>query len=163
VLFTTSPGKREDALRLGAHEVVVSRDRAQMAAQAGRLDFILNTVAAPHSLDAFLVLLKRDGVMVLVGAPAEPHPSPAVFNLIMQRRSLAGSLIGGVAETQEMLDFCAEHGIVSDIELIAIQEINTAYERMLKGDVKYRFVIDLKSLVADGPSVVGGTVHAGPS
>ena len=146
VLFTTSPGKREDALRLGAHAVVVSRDPDQMAAQAGSFDLILNTVAAPHDLDAFLLLLKLDGTMVLVGAPAEPHPSPTVFNLIMRRRRLAGSLIGGIRETQEMLDFCAEHGIVSDIETIPMAGINDAYERMLKGDVKYRFVIDTATL-----------------
>ncbi len=146
VLFTTSPGKAEDARRLGADEVVISRNPGEMAKHAGSFHFILNTVAAPHDLDAFLVLLKRDGVMVLVGAPGEPHPSPAVFNLIMGRRTLAGSLIGGLPETQEMLDFCAEHGIVSDIEIIPIQRINEAYERMLKGDVKYRFVIDMASL-----------------
>ena len=146
VLFTTSPSKREDALRLGADEVVISSDADAMAARSNSLDFLLNTVAAPHNLDAFLTLLKRDGVMTLVGAPAEPHPSPAVFSLIMKRRSLAGSLIGGIEETQEMLDFCAEHGIVSDIEVIPIQEIDAAYERMLKSDVKYRFVIDMKSL-----------------
>ena len=148
VLFTTSESKRADALRLGADEVVLSNDADAMAAQANSLDFILNTVAAPHNLDAFLGLLKRDGVMTLVGAPAEPHPSPNVFNLIMKRRSLAGSLIGGIAETQEMLDFCAEHGIVSDIEIIPIQQIDAAYERMLKSDVKYRFVIDMSSLGA---------------
>lgn len=146
VLFTTSPSKRDDALRLGADEVVISSDADAMAARSNSLDFILNTVAAPHNLDAFLTLLKRDGVMTLVGAPAEPHPSPAVFNLIMKRRSLAGSLIGGIKETQEMLDFCAEHGIVSDIEVIPMQQIDAAYERMLKSDVKYRFVIDMKSL-----------------
>jgi len=146
VLFTTSPNKREDGLRLGANQVVVSKDAKEMAEQINSFDFILNTVAAPHDLDAFLSLLKRDGTMTLVGAPAEPHPSPTVFNLIFKRRSLAGSLIGGIAETQEMLDFCAEHGIVSDIETIAIQDINEAYERMLKGDVKYRFVIDMASL-----------------
>lgn len=146
VLFTTSPGKQEDALRLGANEVVVSRNAEEMAAHANSFDFILNTVAAPHDLDAFLVLLKRDGTMTLVGAPAEPHPSPQVFNLIMKRRKLAGSLIGGIAETQEMLDFCAEHGIASDIEMIPIQKINEAYERMLKSDVKYRFVIDMATL-----------------
>ena len=117
-----------------------------MAAQAGTLDFILDTVAAPHNLDALLVLLKRDGVLVLVGAPAEPHPSPAVFNMIMQRRSIAGSLIGGLPETQEMLEFCAKHGITSDIEMIRMDEINEAYERMLKSDVKYRFVIDGKTM-----------------
>jgi len=146
VAFTTSPDKVEDAKALGADEVVVSRDREQMKAQAGRLDFILNTVAAPHDLDAFMGLLKRDGTMVLVGVPAEPHPSPNVANLIFRRRSLAGSLIGGIPETQEMLDFCAEKGIVSDIEMIPMAEIETAYERMLKSDVKYRFVIDMASL-----------------
>lgn len=146
VLFTTSPNKKDDALRLGAHEVVVSKNAEEMAAHENSFDFILNTVAAPHSLDAFLVLLKREGTMTLVGAPPTPHPSPQVFNLIMKRRHLAGSLIGGIAETQEMLDFCAEHGIVSDIELIPVQKINEAYERMLKSDVKYRFVIDMASL-----------------
>jgi len=146
VLFTTSPDKAEDAKRLGADEVVISRDPEAMAARKNSLDFILNTVAAPHDLDAYLALLKRDGAMVLVGAPASPHPSPAVFNLIMKRRQIAGSLIGGIPETQEMLDFCARHGIVSDIEIIPIQQINDAYERMLKGDVKYRFVIDMASL-----------------
>ena len=146
VLITTSPSKREDGLRLGAHEVIISSDRQQMAAAMNSLDFILNTVAAPHDLNALLSLLKRDGTMTLVGAPAEPHPSPEVFRLIFKRRKLAGSLIGGIAETQEMLDFCAEHNIVSDIELIPIQQINEAYERMLKGDVRYRFVIDMNSL-----------------
>jgi uncharacterized zinc-type alcohol dehydrogenase-like protein len=146
VVFTTSASKRDDALALGAHEVVVSRDAGQMAAQRGRLDFILNTVAAPHDLDPFLQLLKRDGTMTLVGVPAEPHPAPSVGNLVMRRRSLAGSLIGGIAETQEMLDFCNEHGLVSDIEIIRIQEIDEAYERMTKSDVKYRFVIDMQSL-----------------
>ncbi|MCZ2498610.1 alcohol dehydrogenase catalytic domain-containing protein [Xylophilus sp. Kf1] len=148
VLFTTSESKREDAKRLGAHEVVVSKNEAEMAAQAGKLDFILNTVAAPHNLDPFLNALKLDGTMTLVGAPDSPHPSPGVFNLILKRRRLAGSLIGGIKETQEMLDFCARHGIVSDIEMIRMDEINTAYERMLKSDVKYRFVIDLATLKA---------------
>ncbi|MDR6398244.1 NAD(P)-dependent alcohol dehydrogenase [Herbaspirillum seropedicae] len=146
VAFTTSDSKRADAKALGADEVVVSRNAEEMAAHAKSFDFILNTVAAPHDLDAFLALLKREGTMTLVGAPATPHPSPNVFNLILKRRSLAGSLIGGIPETQEMLDFCAEHGIVADIELIRADEINTAYERMLKGDVKYRFVIDNASL-----------------
>ncbi|OAX55495.1 NAD(P)-dependent alcohol dehydrogenase [Xanthomonas graminis] len=146
VLFTTSAGKKDDALRLGADEVVVSKLPQEMAAHANSFDFILNTVAASHDLDAFLSLLKRDGTMTLVGAPAEPHPSPTVFNLIMKRRQLAGSLIGGIRETQEMLDFCAKHGIVSDIETIEMAHINDAYERMLKGDVKYRFVIDMASL-----------------
>jgi uncharacterized zinc-type alcohol dehydrogenase-like protein len=146
VLFTTSPGKEADALRLGASEVVLSKDPTQMAAQANRFDFILNTVAAPMDLDPYLIALKRDGTMVLVGAPASPHQSPGVFNLIMGRRSLAGSLIGGLPETQEMLDFCGEHGITSDIEMIRIQDIDAAYDRMLKGDVKYRFVVDMASL-----------------
>jgi alcohol dehydrogenase (NADP+) len=149
VLFTTSANKREDALRLGAKEVVVSKNADEMAAHAGSFDFILNTVAAPHDLDAFLVLLKLDGTMTLVGAPATPHPSPTVFNLILKRRRLAGSLIGGIQETQEMLDFCAQHGLVSDIEMIRMEEINTAYERILKSDVKYRFVIDMASLQAN--------------
>ncbi|MFG3500679.1 NAD(P)-dependent alcohol dehydrogenase [Pseudomonas sp. NPDC047963] len=146
VLFTTSPDKKEDALRLGASEVVVSKNRDEMAAHLNSFDFILNTVAAPHNLDAFVALLKRDATMTLVGAPASPHPSPSVFGLIFKRRRIAGSLIGGIAETQEMLDFCAEHSIVSDIEMIDIQTINEAYERMLKSDVKYRFVIDMASL-----------------
>ncbi|MBF6622414.1 MAG: hydroxyacid dehydrogenase [Pseudomonadales bacterium 32-61-5] len=146
VLFTTSPDKKEDALRLGAAEVVISKNKEEMAAHASSLDFILNTVAAPHDLDALLALLKRDATMTLVGAPATPHPSPSVFNLIFKRRRLAGSLIGGIAETQEMLDFCAEHGIVADIEMIRMQDINEAYERMLKSDVKYRFVIDMATL-----------------
>ncbi|KGA22303.1 zinc-binding dehydrogenase [Pectobacterium brasiliense] len=148
VAFTMSESKREDAKALGANEVVVSRNAEEMAAHAGSFDLILNTVAAPHDLDAFLVLLKRDGALTLVGAPASPHPSPNVFNLIMKRRTVAGSMIGGIPETQEMLDFCAEHGIVSDIELIRADEINEAYERMLKGDVKYRFVIDNATLHA---------------
>jgi uncharacterized zinc-type alcohol dehydrogenase-like protein len=148
VLFTTSPSKREDGKRLGAAEVVVSKDEEEMAAHAGSLDFILNTVAAPHNLDPFINLLKRDGTICLVGAPAEPHPSPGVFGLIFRRRTLAGSLIGGIEETQEMLDFCAKHGIVSDIELIPISGINEAWERMLRGDVRYRFVIDMASLGA---------------
>lgn len=146
VLFTTSPGKAADALRLGAHEAVISTDGKAMAAWRNRIDLILNTVAAPHELDPFLGMLKRDGTLVLVGAPASPHPSPGVFNLILKRRRLAGSLIGGIAETQEMLDFCAEHGIVSDIETIPIASINEAYERMLRSDVKYRFVIDMATL-----------------
>ena len=146
VAFTTSDSKRQAALALGADEVVVSRNRAEMQAHAKSFDFILNTVAAPHDLDAFLALLRRDGTMALVGAPATPHPSPNVFNLIMKRRNLAGSLIGGIPETQEMLDFCAQHGITADIELIRAEQINAAYERMLKGDVKYRFVIDCATL-----------------
>jgi alcohol dehydrogenase (NADP+) len=146
VLLTTSPGKVDDALRLGAHEVCISSDAKQMAKLANRLDLIVDTVAAPHSLDALLALLKRDGTLTLVGAPENPHPSPHPFGLIFKRRSIAGSLIGGIRETQEMLDFCADHGIVSDIETIRMDYINTAYERMLKSDVKYRFVIDMATL-----------------
>jgi uncharacterized zinc-type alcohol dehydrogenase-like protein len=146
-LFTTSPGKAEDARRLGADEVIISRNLDEMMRHGNRFNFILDTVAAPHDLDAYLTLLKRDGTLCLVGAPDRPHPAPSAFNLILRRRSLAGSPIGGIKETQEMLDFCAERGIVSDVELIPIQGINQAYERMLKSDVKYRFVIDLASLV----------------
>ena len=144
--FSDLARKVADGLRLGADEVCISTDPAQMAARASQFDFILNTVAAPHDLDPFLNLLRRDGTMTLVGAPEHPHPSPQVFSLIFKRRSLAGSLIGGIRETQEMLDFCAQHGIVSDIETIRMQDINAAYERMLRSDVKYRFVIDLASL-----------------
>ncbi|ELY3544192.1 NAD(P)-dependent alcohol dehydrogenase [Cronobacter turicensis] len=146
VAFTTSESKRDAAKALGADEVVVSRNADEMQAHAKSFDFILNTVAAPHNLDAFTALLKRDGTMTLVGAPASPHPSPEVFNLIFKRRAIAGSMIGGIPETQEMLDFCAEHHIVADIELIRAEDINTAWERMIKGDVKYRFVIDTATL-----------------
>ena len=146
VLFTTSQSKVEDAKRLGAHEVVISKNPEEMEAHANSFDLIVNTVAAQHDLNPFLNLLRRDGTMTLVGAPEHDHPSPQVFNLIMKRRRLAGSLIGGIAETQEMLDFCGEHGITSDIEIIPMQKINDAYERILKSDVKYRFVIDLDSL-----------------
>jgi len=146
VLFTGSPGKTADAKRLGADEVVVSRNADEVAKHANGLDFILNTVSAQHNLDVYLNLLKRDGTMCLVGAPEHPHPSPTVAGLIFRRRSLAGSLIGGLKETQEMLDFCAEHDIVSDVEVIPMQQINEAYERMLKSDVKYRFVIDMASI-----------------
>lgn len=146
VAFTTSQSKCEAAKILGADEVVISNDPQQMAAHLKSFDLIINTIAAPHDLDALLVLLKRDGAMTLVGAPASPHPAPNVFNLIMKRRTLAGSMIGGIPETQEMLDFCAKHGIVSDIELIPAEQINDAFERMLKGDVKYRFVIDNATL-----------------
>jgi len=146
VAFTTSESQREEARGLGADEVVNSRDQAQMQAHAGSFDFILNTVAAPHVLDAYTGLLKRDGTLCLVGAPAEPHPSPSVMGLIFGRKAIAGSLIGGVPETQEMLDFCAEHGIVADIEMIAADQIEQAYERMLRSDVKYRFVIDASTM-----------------
>jgi uncharacterized zinc-type alcohol dehydrogenase-like protein len=146
VAFTTSESKRQDALDLGADEVVVSRNAGEMAAHAGSFDFILNTVAASHDLDAFTALLKRDGTLCLVGVPEHAHPSPDVSALIFKRRAIAGSLIGGIAETQEMLDFCAEHGIVSEIEMIAAQDIDTAYDRMQRSDVKYRFVIDNATL-----------------
>ncbi len=146
VAFTTSEGKRKDALALGADEVVVSRNAEEMRAHARSFDLVLDTVAASHSLDAYTSLLKRDGALVLVGVPEHPHPSPAIGLLIFGRRSIAGSLIGGIAETQEMLDFCAEHGIVADIEMIPAQAIDEAYERMLRSDVKYRFVIDIASL-----------------
>lgn len=145
VLFTTSPGKTADAKRLGAHEVVVSKNEEEMKKHANSFDFIIDTVSAKHDLNAYLALLKRDGTMTLVGAPPEPVPVEA-FSLIQRRRQLAGSLIGGIKETQEMLDFCAEHGITCDIEMIPIEKINEAYERMLKSDVKYRFVIDMASL-----------------
>jgi alcohol dehydrogenase (NADP+) len=147
VLFTTSPGKVEDARRLGADEVVVSKNPDEMKRHLNSFDFILDTVAAPHHLDVYLELLKRDGTLCLAGIPDNPHPSPSVANLVFKRRRVAGSLIGGIRETQEMLDFCAEQNIVSDIELIPIQKVNEAFERMLKGDVKYRFVIDMTSLM----------------
>jgi uncharacterized zinc-type alcohol dehydrogenase-like protein len=146
VAFTTSESKRQDALDLGADEVVVSRNADEMKAHAGSFDLILNTVAVSHSLDAYTALLKRDGALVLVGVPEHPHPSPNVGNLIFKRRAIAGSMIGGIAETQEMLDFCADKGIVADIEMIPMQQIDAAYERMLKSDVKYRFVIDSATL-----------------
>jgi uncharacterized zinc-type alcohol dehydrogenase-like protein len=145
VLFTTSPGKAADAKKLGAHEVILSKNEDEMKKHEKTFDFILDTVSAQHDLNTYLSLLKRDGTLTLVGAPPEPVPVEA-FSLIHRRRRLAGSLIGGIAETQEMLDYCAEHGIVCDIELIKIEQINEAYERMLKSDVKYRFVIDLASL-----------------
>jgi uncharacterized zinc-type alcohol dehydrogenase-like protein len=145
VLFTTSPGKAADALRLGAHEVVVSKDEARMQAQAGRFDFILDAVSASHDINAYLNLLKRDGHLVLVGVPDKPL-AVAALPLIFRRRSFSGSLIGGLPETQEMLDFCGTHNITSDIEIIRMDQINDAYERMLKSDVKYRFVIDMSSL-----------------
>jgi uncharacterized zinc-type alcohol dehydrogenase-like protein len=146
-LFTTSPNKVEDALRLGAHRVVISKDPAAMAEEANRFDFILDCVAASHDINAYLELLRRDGSLVQVGAPPEPL-AVNVFSLIFKRRTFAGSLIGGIAETQEMLDFCAGHGIVSDIEIIPIEQINRAYDRVIASDVKYRFVIDMQSLGA---------------
>jgi alcohol dehydrogenase (NADP+) len=145
VLFTTSPRKTADALRLGADEVVVSKDANQVRKHVGSFDFILDTVSAEHDLNIYLKLLKRDGTMTLVGVAPTPPQVPA-FNLIMKRRRLAGSAIGGIRETQEMLDFCAERGITADIELIPIQQINEAYKRLLKSDVRYRFVINMASL-----------------
>ncbi|ODS80682.1 MAG: hydroxyacid dehydrogenase [Cytophagaceae bacterium SCN 52-12] len=145
VVITTSPSKIEDAMRLGADEVVLSTDAEQMKTSANSLHFILDCVSAQHDINAYLKLLKVDGTLVLVGAPEHPLPvSP--FSLIPARRSLAGSTIGSIRETQEMLDFCGRHNITADIELITIQDINSAYERLLKGDVKYRFVIDMASL-----------------
>src|SRR5262249_933894 len=142
---TTSPNKTADAIRLGADEVIVSKDSAAMQKHAGSFDFMLDAVSAEHDLNALLQLLKQNGTLTLVGAPPKPAPVEA-FNLIFKRRQVAGSAIGGIPETQEMLDFCGEHGITADIELIRIQQINEAYDRLLKGDVKYRFVIDMASL-----------------
>jgi uncharacterized zinc-type alcohol dehydrogenase-like protein len=146
VAFTSSDNKRQAALDLGADEVVVSRNPAEMKKHTGSFDLILDTVAASHSLDAYTALLKRDGTLVLVGVPEDPHPSPMVAPLIFKRRAIAGSLIGGIAETQEMLDFCADKGIVADIEMIRADGIDAAYDRMVRSDVKYRFVIDCATL-----------------
>jgi uncharacterized zinc-type alcohol dehydrogenase-like protein len=145
VLFTTSPGKIADGLRLGAHEVVVSKDADAMKKHQGSFNFILDAVSAQHDINAYLSLLKLDGTLTLVGAPEQPLPV-AAFNLLLPRRNFAGSAIGGIAETQEMLDFCGTHGIVSDIEIIPIQKINEAWDRLVKQDVRYRFVIDMASL-----------------
>ena len=143
-VLSTSPSKRDDALKLGADEFAATADPQTFKNLAGRFDFILDTVSAPHDYNAYLQLLKLDGTMILVGLPDQPTPLSA-GPLIMRRRRLAGSLIGGIRETQEMLDFCAEHGVASDIELIPIDKINEAYTRMIKGDVRYRFVIDCTS------------------
>jgi len=148
VVFTTSPDKKEDALRLGADEVVVSRNSDEMQKHAGSFDFILDTVSADHDINAYLNLLGLDGNITLVGAPPKPL-AVAAFALIPRRRSLSGSSIGGILETQEMLDFCAEHNITADVEVIPIQKVNEAYERLLKSDVKYRFSIDMASLKSD--------------
>jgi alcohol dehydrogenase (NADP+) len=148
VVFTTSPGKKDDALRLGADEVVVSRNADEMAKHAGSFDFILDAVAADHDINAFLGLLRRDGNLTMVGAPEKPLPV-SVFSLIFGRRSLSGSPIGGIPETQEMLDFCGKHNITADVEVIPIQKVNEAYERLLKSDVKYRFSIDMASLKSE--------------
>jgi alcohol dehydrogenase (NADP+) len=148
VVFTTSPSKKDDAIRLGADEVVISKDANEMAKHAGSFDFILDAVAAEHDINTYINLLARDGNLTLVGAPPQPLPI-AVMGLIFRRRSFSGSLIGGIAETQQMLDFCGEHNIVSDVEVIPIQKINEAYERLLKSDVKYRFSIDMASLKSE--------------
>ena len=148
VVFTTSPGKKEDALRLGADEVVLSKNADEMAKHAGSFDFILDAVAADHDINAYIHLLRRDGNLTLVGAPENPLAVSA-FGLIMGRRSLSGSPIGSLAETQEMLDFCGQHNITSDVEVIPIQKVNEAYERLLKSDVKYRFSIDMASLKSE--------------
>jgi uncharacterized zinc-type alcohol dehydrogenase-like protein len=148
VVFTTSPDKRDDALRLGADDVVISRHADEMKKHAGSFDFILDCVAADHDINAYLNLLAHDGDLTLVGAPGKPL-SISAFSLLFGRRSLSGSLIGGLAETQEMLDFCGKHNITSDVEIIPIQKLNEAYERMVRSDVKYRFSIDMASLKAE--------------
>jgi alcohol dehydrogenase (NADP+) len=145
VVFSTSPNKKDDALRLGADEVVISKNANEMEKHVGSFDFILDAVSADHDINAYLNLLRRDGNITLVGAPEKPL-AVAAFNLIMGRRSLSGSPIGGIAETQEMLDFCGKHNITSDVEVIPIQKVNEAYDRLLKSDVKYRFSIDMASL-----------------
>jgi len=146
VVFTSSPDKIKDAKLLGADEVVISKNREEMEKQKNQFDFILDTVSHKHNLDDYVQLLKRDGTLCLVGIPEEAHPAPTVSNLIFRRRCIAGSLIGGLKEAQEVLDFCADHGITSDVEVIPIQKVNEAFERVLKSDVKYRFVIDMTSL-----------------
>jgi uncharacterized zinc-type alcohol dehydrogenase-like protein len=148
VAFTTSPSKKEDALRLGADEVVLSRNADEMAKHAGSFDFILDAVAAPHDINAYIQMLRRDGNITMVGAPDKPLPVN-VFGLIFGRRSFSGSPIGGIAETQEMLNFCGQHNIASDVEVIPIQKLNEAYERLVRSDVKYRFSIDMASLKAE--------------
>jgi uncharacterized zinc-type alcohol dehydrogenase-like protein len=148
VVFTTSPSKKEDALRLGADEVVISRNANEMEKHAGSFDFILDAVSADHDINAYINLLRRDGNITLVGAPEKPL-AVAAFGLIMGRRSLSGSPIGGIAETQEMLDFCGRHNVTADVEVIPIQNVNEAYERLLKSDVKYRFSIDMASLKSE--------------
>jgi alcohol dehydrogenase (NADP+) len=145
-LFTTSPSKEDDARALGADHIVISKDAEQMKGVAGTLDLIIDSVAASHDLDPYLAALGRGGALVMLGVPPTPHPSPAVFNFLRGRKSLSGSLIGGIAETQEMLDFCAEHGVVSEVEMISMDQIDEAYDRMLAGDVKFRFVIDMESM-----------------
>jgi len=144
-VFTTSPSKKDDALRLGADGVILSKDAADMAKHAGTFDFIIDCVAAQHDINAYITMLKRDGNITLVGAPPEPLSLPA-FGLIMGRKSLSGSPIGGIRETQEMLDFCGEHNITADVEVIGVEGINEAYERVVNSDIKYRFSIDMSTL-----------------
>ena len=148
VVFTTSPGKKEDALRLGAHEVIISTNADEMQKHMGTFNFILDTIAADHDINAYITMLGRDGNITLVGAPETPLQVSA-FALLFGRKSLSGSLIGGIAETQEMLDFCGQHNIISDVEIIPIQQINEAYERLVRSDVTYRFSIDMASLKAE--------------
>jgi uncharacterized zinc-type alcohol dehydrogenase-like protein len=148
VVLTRTAGKADDAMRLGAHEVVVSTDKAAMKALGNSLDLIIDTVGTPHNIESEMRLLRLDGALVLLGGSPEPHPSPGAFTFITKRRTLSGSLIGGIAETQEMLDFCAQHGLAADIELISADQVNEAYERMLTSDVRYRFVIDLSTLAS---------------
>jgi uncharacterized zinc-type alcohol dehydrogenase-like protein len=148
VVFTTSHGKREDALRLGAHEVIISSNAEEMKKHAGTFDFIIDTIAADHDINAYINMLGRDGNITLVGAPEAPLQISA-FALLFGRKSLSGSLIGGLAETQEMLDFCGTHNITADVEIVPIQKINEAYERMVKSDVTYRFSIDMASLKSE--------------
>jgi uncharacterized zinc-type alcohol dehydrogenase-like protein len=145
VVFTTSPNKKEDAIRLGADEVIVSRDTNQVNEHMGSFDFIIDTVSAEHDINMYLQLLRPDCNLTLVGAPDKPHAVSAM-SLLFKRRSLSGSLIGGIAETQEMLDFCSKHNITADVEIIPIQKVNEAYERLSRADVKYRFSIDMSSL-----------------
>jgi uncharacterized zinc-type alcohol dehydrogenase-like protein len=148
VVFTTSENKKGDAIRLGADEIIVSTDAAQMKKHTCSFDFILDTVSAEHNINVYIQLLRRDGNMTLVGAPDKPH-AVSGFGLLFQRRSISGSIIGGLAETQEMLDFCSKHNITADVEVIPIQKVNEAYERMMKSDVKYRFSIDMTSLKSE--------------
>jgi uncharacterized zinc-type alcohol dehydrogenase-like protein len=145
VVFTTSKSKKDDAVRLGANEIIISTDPDQMKKHTSSFDFILDTVSAEHDINAYIQLLRRDGNITLVGAPDKPHALSA-FGLLFQRRSISGSIIGGISETQEMLDFCGKHNITADVEVIPIQKVNEAYERMLRSDVKYRFSIDMASL-----------------
>jgi uncharacterized zinc-type alcohol dehydrogenase-like protein len=146
VAFTSSPSKVEECRRLGADEVIISRDPEDLAKHASSFDLIINTVSAAQDLQTFVVLLKRDATLVLVGAGTEKHTCPDAFAMLMNRRTIAGSAIGGIAETQEMLDFCAEHGVTADIEMIPVQKVDSAYDRIVASDVKYRFVIDMATL-----------------